>query len=157
MIPFEAVRFAMLGSAVSEMQHAEQQEYIDQLEHHVREIENHLRSVQTKYEQLRIAYGQLQEYTQSIEAERDDLQNRMQLMLDQFQLVQTEIGKVKEQFSLVASDGQRILQSEGKKLEAYPLMKQLLVGLFHNADRVFTNEINEEYREKVKEFLAGLP
>jgi hypothetical protein len=157
MVPFEFFQAAVIGHSISEFGHADRENYFQNVEQHAKDVEDYASLINAEYEKLRLAYIELQEHAVQKEVERDDLQAKLQLVVDQYQLVQAKFDEFKEQFEMVQADAGRILQREQKKLEAYPMMKKLLVGLFDGADRVFTNEISEEYREKVKKFLAGLP
>ena len=64
--------------------------------------------------------------------------------------VNSEYEKAKEQFD-------QFMQENGKKLQLYEYMKKVLTALFANADRVLTEEITPEYREKMSKFLDQLP
>lgn len=178
MIPFQAFQFAMMGSAVTEMQHAERERHTQDLEaqygelrEHYGELRDYAENLYREHEELKAAYNHLSneyhklglgsiriiEDLDNAEQERDfllgdneELHRNLGELKAAMERVNSEYEKAKEQFD-------QFMQENGKKLQLYEYMKKVLTALFANADRVLTEEITPEYREKMSKFLDQLP
>ena len=60
MIPFEAFQMAVIGSAISEMQYAEREKYIQELERCANDLQAYAKNAYDEYEKLRLGYSQLE-------------------------------------------------------------------------------------------------
>lgn len=150
-------QMAMIGASITEMQHADQTDYIQRLEPYVHELEGRLGTIQAEYERMRDAYARIEESARATEAERGQLTGQLRDLLAAYQAVETEFDHFSHAYQELKRDFERMVAENGKKLNAYEVMKKLLTALFSHADRVFTSEISQEQREKVENFLRGLP
>lgn len=146
----DPLQLIMIGGGINEGQHADREEY-------VQDLEQRLKSVSDHYQQLWDAYRQIEVHARTVEGERDSLQNQLDHVVEQFHVVQAEFDRGRLEFNQFKANMERLVQKADKKLESYELMKKLLQRFSDHADKVFTSEFTSDHREKLAEFLDGLP
>lgn len=156
MISFEAFQMAVIGSAISEMQYADQEKYILELERYVNDLQAYAKNVYEEYERLRERYSQLEGYVTSVEAERDELRNKLSLALEEAGMIKSQFDEALREFQDFKTQSEEWLRENERKLQAFPAMKKLLMKLLDQPERML-EEITEEQREKVLKFLGSLP
>jgi hypothetical protein len=153
MIPFQAFQFAMMGSAVTEMQHAERERYTQDLE--------------GQYGELREQYGELHAYAENLYKEHEELKEAYYHLSNEHQRLGLASARMIGDFDIVEQERdaffeenlqlRRIHGENKKKLETYVVMKEALTALFGNADLFLTESITAEQRKKMTRFLDQLP
>ena len=98
----------------------------------------------------------MSQYTSSVEAERDELQERIGIVLEETAMMKSQFNEARREFQEFKSQSEQWLRENERKLQAFPAVKKLLMKLLDQPDRAL-EEITEEQREKVLKFLASLP
>jgi len=145
---------ARIGHAISEMQHSEREDYVQDVESHAAAK---TRTLEEECKKLSTAYSQLRDYTTAVEQERSDLEKENDRLSQGIE----ELRKIGDRFKVEADS----IKGEMEKLKlqstnlsyAYTRTKRVLTLFSQHSDVVFGDGFPAGHRERLIKFIESLP
>jgi uncharacterized phage infection (PIP) family protein YhgE len=152
---------ARIGQSIADVQNddlaREYQQHVNQWEQYARSMEERFNTLSDDFNSLASTSTRLLEYTESLEAERDQLKSQVAELMERLSAMESEAKVSVQAAQSVRENATKWMEENSRRLEGYEVMKKLLRGLFENADAVFTDAITNKQREKIVMLLDQLP
>lgn len=152
---------ARIGQSIADLENddlaRQYQEHMSQVKQYARNMEERFNTLSEDFNRLASTSTRLVEYTESLEAERDQLKSQVAELMERLSAMEAQAKVAAQAVQSVRENATQWMEENSKRLEGYELMKKILRGLFESADIVFTDAITDEQRETMSMLLDHLP